>query len=70
MEDVNKRQRIFFLLFLNWSTVPKKSNPKKFIYIWHFQLIGINATMFEKTQILVESDVFVAVAVIDAKAPY
>ena len=28
MEDVNKRQRIFFLLFLNWNTVPKKSNPK------------------------------------------
>ena len=50
MEDVNKRQRIFLSLIStkNWSTVPKKSTPRKFIYVGHFQLIGINATMFKK----------------------
>ena len=43
LEVVNKRRRFSFL-FLNLSTVPKKSTPGKFTYIWHFQRLGINAT--------------------------
>ena len=51
------------------SVVPKKSAPWKFAYIRHFQRIGLNATKFEKTLIHFKSDVFVAVAVVDAKTP-
>ena len=49
---------------------PKKSTPGKFAYIRHFQRIGINATKFEKTLIHFKSDVFAAVAVVDAKTPH
>ena len=68
MGVVNKRKRIFFL-FQNLSVVPKKSTPKKFAYIWHFQGIGISVIQFEKTQIQFKDDFFAAVAVFDAKAP-
>ena len=47
-----------------------KSTPGKFAYICHFQQIGINATKIEKTGIHFKTDVFAAVAVVDAKAPY
>ena len=42
----------------------------KFAYTCHFQQIGINATKVEKTGIHFKTDVFAAVAVFDAKAPY
>ena len=67
--DENKRQRVFLSLSLNLSAVPKKSTPGKFTYIRHFQGIGINATVFEKTRIHHKSDVFASVCVDDAKAP-
>ena len=60
----------FFFLFLNLSAVDKKSNLEKFTHIWHFQRIGINATTFEKARIPFQSDVFAAVAFVDAKASY
>ena len=44
--------------------------PGKFAYTYHFQQIGINATKIEKMGINFKSDVFAAVAVVDAKAPY
>ena len=68
MEDVNKRPWNF-LLFLNLSSVPKKSTPGKFAYIRYFQRTKINATKFEKTPIHFKSDIFAAVAVVDAKSP-
>ena len=68
MEDVNKRRRISFSL-LNLSAVLKKSTPGKFAYTCHFQQIGTNATKIEKKEIHLKTDVFGAVAVVDAKAP-
>ena len=52
------------------SAVLKKSTPGKFAYTCHFEQIGINATKIEKTRIHFKTDVFAAVAVVDAKAPY
>ena len=66
MEDVNERRRISFSL----SAVLKKSTPGKFAYTCHFQQIGINATKIEKTGIHFKTDIFAAVVVVDAKAPY
>ena len=59
----------FSFLFLSLSPVPQKSTPRKFAHISHFQWIGINATKFENTRIHFKSDLFAAVAVVDAKAP-
>ena len=56
-------------LFLNLNAVPKKSTLEQFAYFRHFQRIGMNAKKFEKTPIHFKSDVFAAVAVVDAK-PY
>ena len=53
----------------NLSAVLKKSTPGKFAYTCHFQQIGINATKIEK-KIHLKTDIFAAVAVADAKAPY
>ena len=47
-----------------WS--PRNQLLEKFAYFRHFQRIGINAKKFEKTPIHFKSDVFVAVAVVDA----
>ena len=58
-----------FFLFQNLSVVPKKLTPGKFSYIWHFQVIGMSATKFEKARIRFKSDIFAAVAVVNAKAP-
>ena len=68
MGDVNKRREIFFL-FLNLRAVSKKSTPRKFAHIRHFRRIGINATKSEKTLNHFKSDVFAAVANVDAKRP-
>ena len=46
------------------------STPRKFAYTCHFQQIGINATKIEKTGIHFKTDVFAAVAVVNAKTPY
>ena len=53
---------------LNLSAVLKKSTPGKFPYICNFQQMGINATKIEKTGIHFKTNVFAAVAVVDAKA--
>ena len=68
MEDVNERQQILFPS-LKLSALLKNTTPGKFAYICHFQQIGINATKIEKTGIHFKTDVFAAVAVVDAKAP-
>ena len=52
------------------SAVLKQSTPGKFAYTCLFQQIGTNATKVEKTGIHFETDVFAAVTVLDAKAPY
>ena len=65
MEDINKRRRISFSL-----SRLQCGPPGKFAYTCHFQQIGINATKIEKTGIHFKTDVFAAVAIIDAKAPY
>ena len=68
MEDVKSdNESLFFSL--NLSTVLKKSTPAKFAYNCYFQQIGIIATKIEKTEIHFKTDVFAAVAVVDAKAP-
>ena len=56
----------FSLSFYKLECGPKKSTPGKFAYSRHFQRIGINAKKFEKTLIHFKSDVFAAVAVVDA----
>ena len=63
MEDVNKRRRISFSLSKR-ECGPREINSKE------IQQIGINATKIEKTGIHFKTDVFAAVAVVDAKAPY
>ena len=71
MEDVNKR----WLIFLSLSK--RKCGPEKInsrvrsspTLFWHFQRIGLNATVFEKTRIHFKSEVLASVAVNDAKAP-
>ena len=60
----------FFFLSLNLSAVPRKSTLGKFAYIRHFQGIGVNAIVFEKTWIHYNSDVFAALFVDDGKAPW
>ena len=62
MEDVKKRGRIFFFLYLNLSAL-----PKKFTYILTFSLNWNKHA--QKTQIHFNNDVFAALAVVDAKAP-
>ena len=70
MEDVIKRRRISFSLSKLECGPQEKSTPGKFAYTCHFQQIGINAIKIEKTGIHFKTDVFAAVAVVDAKAPY
>ena len=69
MEDINERRRILFPS-RRLSALLKKSTPGKFAYICHFQQIGTNTTKIEKTGIHLKTDVFAAVAVVDAKASY
>ena len=69
MVDVNKQRRISFTLS-KLECGPQEINCREIHYICHFQQIGINATKIEKTGIHFKTDVFAAVAVVDAKAPY
>ena len=68
MVDVNTQWRNFLSLF-ELGAVLKKSTPGKFAYIRHFQWIGINTAKFEKMLIHFKSDVFAAVATVNAKTP-
>jgi len=69
MDDVNKRRRISFSLS-ELECGPQEINSREIrLHLGHFQQIGINATKFEKTGIHFKTDVFAAVAVVDAKAP-
>ena len=60
----------FFFSLSKPKCAPQESTPQKFANICHFQQIRINATKFGKTGIHFISDVFAAVALVDAKAPY
>ena len=68
MEDVIKRRRVSFSLS-KLECGPQEINSRKIRLHLHFQEIGINATEIEKTGIHFKTDVFAAVAVVDAKAP-
>ena len=70
MEDVNKWRRICFSLSKLECGPQEIITPGKFAYTCHFHQIGINATKIEKTGIHLKTDVFAAVAIVDAKAPY
>ena len=70
MEDVNKRRRISFSLSKLECGPQEINSSRKFAYTCHFQQIGINGTKIEKTGIHYKTDVFAAVAVVDAKAPF
>ena len=63
MEDVNKRRQISFSLS-KLECGPPEINSRE------IQQIGINATKIEKMGIHFKTDVFAAVAIVDAKAPY
>ena len=58
-----------FFLSLNLNAVSKKSTLEKFAFFRHFHRIRIKAKKFEKTPVHFKSDVFAAVAVVDAKIP-
>ena len=69
MEDVNKRRRISFSLS-ELECGPQEINSREIrLHLGNFQQIGINAIKIEKTGIHFKTDVFAAVAVVDAKAP-
>ena len=68
LEELNKGRRIFLCLFKLELGLPKKSTQRKYAYIWLFRWKRIKATKFEKTRTHFKSDVFPAVAVVDAKA--
>ena len=69
MEDVNKRRRISFSLS-KLECGPQEINSREIRLHYHFKQIGINATKIEKTGIHFKTDIFAAVAVVDAKALY
>ena len=63
-----RRRMSFSLSKLECS--PQEINSREIrLHLGHFQQIGINATKIEKTGIHFKTDVFAAVAVVDAKAP-
>ena len=64
MVDGNKRGRIFLLLYLNLSAIPKKFTP----YILTLSL-NWNKHAKKTPQIHFKGDVFAAIAVVDAEAP-
>ena len=67
MADVNKRRRISFSLS-KLECGPQEINLLEIPLHFPFQQIGINATKIEKTGIHFKTNVFAAVAVVDAKA--
>ena len=58
----------FLFLYLKLSALLRKSTPGKFAYLSHSRQIVINVTKFAKMGIHFKSDLFAAVAVVDAKA--
>ena len=69
MEDVNKRRGISFSLS-KLECGPQEINSSEIrLYLPFSALIGINPTKIEKTGIHFNTDVFAAIAVVDAKAP-
>ena len=58
------------LLLLNFDTIVYNPTPDKFANIWRIERDGINAMKFEPARTHFLTDVFVAVAVIVAEAPY
>ena len=69
MEDVKKRERILLPLS-KLECGPQEINSREIRLHLQCQQIGISATKFEKTRIHFKSEVFDAVALVDAKAPY
>ena len=69
MENVEKRRRIFLSLSKP-ECGPQEINPWKICLHFTFQQIGINAAKFDETLMHFKSDVFAAVAVVDAKVPF
>ena len=69
IEEVNTRRRMF-LSFSKLGYGLKNSTPGNFTYICHLKRVEIIATTFGKTRIHFDSNVFAAVAVVVAKAPY
>ena len=67
MENEEKRRRVFLSLSKP-ECGPQEINPWKICLHFTFQKIGINATKIDETRI--HCDVFTAVAVVDAKAPF
>ena len=60
----------FSFLFFNLDKVLKNSTPGKVACIWHIERVQIDAIKFKRTQIHFFSDVFTAVVVFFALAPY
>ena len=48
------RDDAFLFLSLKFNALLKKSTPRKFAYICHFQQIGIKATKFEKREFVLK----------------
>ena len=69
MEYVNERRQILFPS-LKLSALLKNTTPGKFAYICHFAANWNKRDNVWKTGIYFKSDIFTAVAVVDAKAPY
>ena len=69
MEDVNKRRPISFSL-TKLECGPQQINSREIRLQLPFSANWNNATKIEKTEIDLKTDVFAAVAVVDAKAPY
>ena len=69
MEDVNKRRRISFSLS-KLECGPQEIISREIRLHLPFSANWENATKIEKTGIHFKTDVFAAVAVVDAKAPY
>ena len=68
MEDVNKGRQISFSLS-KLESGPQEINSREIRLHLPFSPTGINATKIERTGIHFKTDVFAAVAVVDAKAP-
>ena len=69
VEDGNTRQQLSFSFPELWNS-PLEITSKKLANLWRIKRDGINTIKFEAAQIYFLSDVFVAVAVIVALAPY
>ena len=69
VEDVNKRRRISFSL-TKLECGPQQINSREIRLQLPFSANWNNATKIEKTGIHLKTDIFAAVAVVDAKAPY